>query len=361
MRKKIFLIALFALLGLVAFLGCDDDKVVNTGASGPDGRLYVLNQGDNTMYIYDTKTMEVLDTVETIIDQPHYIDFSPDGLYYYISTLGIPGQMAKFNLATNAFIDSVRMPASVQPSAFALTNDGAYGYVCNFTDGPGKVIKFDMATLDSVGFFNAGSMTHDLKSTSDGELVVAVSRKTDNVFIYDAIGDSMLTVLHMNPEKQPTDGGNDYGPFGVEIDHNDSIAYIACIESDEVRMLDLTTMAIVDSIDIPVIGTAPIVGPTLMAVSPDNDIVYVTTNGGRSVVAFRVSTKEILADNPIETEFSFGISISDDGSRVYAATFNQSLPKIGRVYIFDGPTGVKIDSLDVGSLNFGLRFLPLAD
>jgi DNA-binding beta-propeller fold protein YncE len=126
----------------------------------------------------------------------------------------------------------------------------------------------------------------------------------------------------------------------------------------QVRWLDIDARTIVDSIDIPVdtVGTI-IAGPTLMAVSPDNDVVFVTTRQGNSVVVFRVSTKTILANIPLATPNPFGITMSDDGSRVYVACINTTFAN-GRVYVIDGNTYVKTDSLDVGRNSFGLIWQP---
>jgi DNA-binding beta-propeller fold protein YncE len=96
-----------------------------------------------------------------------------------------------------------------------------------------------------------------------------------------------------------------------------------------------------------------------LALAPDNDVVFVTTQFGNSIVVFRASTKEILADIPVATTGPFGITMSDDGSRVYAACRGVGLNEQGRVYVIDGESYVKLDSLDVGTASFGLIWQPL--
>ena len=129
----------------------------------------------------------------------------------------------------------------------------------------------------------------------------------------------------IDPAQTYPPGTAKYGPFGIAIDHRDSLAYVACMDAKQIRVLDIAAKTIVDSIDIPVAAGGLIYGPTLMVVHPNNDVVFVTTRGGNSVVAVKFSTHQVLADIPLSTSNPFGITMSDDGSRVYAACVGSPL------------------------------------
>ena len=339
---------------------CSSDKTITPTPPpvGPDGRLYVLNQSDSTLYVYDTKDLTRVDSMHTQVPNPHYIDFSPDGLNYYITTLEATGHLAKFSKASG-FVDSVTTQPSVQPSAIAITADNQFGYVCNFSS-PGartEIHKYDLTTMQWLKQLQAGAFTHDIKITSDGSVVIACNRNTDDLtFIYpDA---DTLTFVDVSATGPSLPGQQIYGPFGVAIDHIDSLVFVACMDALQVRWLDIATRTVVDSIDIPVdtVGTF-IAGPTLMAISPDNDVVFVTTREGNSVVVFRVSTKQVLADIPLATPNPFGITMSQDGSRVYVACVNTTFAQ-GMVYAISGTTYAKTDSIVVGKNSFGLIWHP---
>jgi DNA-binding beta-propeller fold protein YncE len=142
------------------------------------------------------------------------------------------------------------------------------------------------------------------------------------------------------------------------IDHRDSLAYIACMMKHQVRVLDLKLQRVVDSIAIPIHHfQGHLVGPTLLVLSPDDRKGYVTTSGGNSMVAFDTKTKAILADFMFATPYSFGIAISDDGSRVYVACVGHPLEH-GRIYVIDTESLTKSDSLDVGRESFGVAWRP---
>ena len=213
-----------------------------------------------------------------------------------------------------------------------------------------------MTVVDSVP---AGAMTHDLKITKDGRWVVACNRNTEDITIVDTQADTVI-VVGIDPDSvyAPT-GSPKYGPFGVAIGRGDSLAFIACIVGDQVRVLNIKSQRIVDSIDVPHIHSdSHPHGATLMALSPNNEVIFVTTQWSNHVMAIRVSDKQVLAEIEFSVGRSFGISISDDGSRVYVACANLT-NQPGMVYAIDGTTLRKVASSLVGLNSFGLIWRPL--
>ncbi len=359
--KKILFAALLA--GLLAF-GCDDDDNGPTGSRGDDnpaGRLYVANQTDNTIYVYDTRTMTRIDSFSSVIETPHFVRISPDGSYLYAVGRETPGQFAKFSLADNNLVDSLTAGGDLYPTAIATSPDGSIGYVCDFTD-PSKLGKLHQFNLNTMTFLDSqvtvGSASHDLQITSDGEIVVVGNFGTDNISLVYPTGDSAVNV-DVRPGNPVPAGSPVCGPYGIAIDHSDSLAFIACRLSNEIRVLDLASRTIVDSIPIPVQGTGSLFGPTLMAVSPDNSKLYITTQLENTVAVLRLATRRVIAQIELGVIRPFGIDCSDDGSRYYVACVNNENPLLdqtGRVYVIDGATNVLIDSVDVGKNSYGLAF-----
>lgn len=340
------------------FWGCSDKSPIRTGADGPDGRLYVLNQGENTLWIYDTKTLARLDTITLDIELPHYIEFSPDGQHYYITTLETSGHAARFDAKADTLLASVAVPPAVMPSAIAIDGSGQYGYVSNFSTTTQRsfIHKYNLATMTWVKQLQAGATTHDLKATSDGSLIVACNRFSNDVTLIATETDD-VDFVGIDPAESYPLGMMRYGPMGVAIDHRDSLAYIACMDMPQVRYLDLAARAIVDSTTIPVSGHAGMAGPMLLAVSPDGSRVFVTTQMGNSLVVFDPVAKTVLADLHFETDSPFGVVVSEDGSRVYVTCVGDAFPfSRGRVYIIDGVTLAKLDSLEVGNQCYGIAW-----
>jgi DNA-binding beta-propeller fold protein YncE len=294
-----------------------------------------------------------VDSLGSKIKKPHYIDFPPDGSSFYVTTLASPGSLARFNAATRTFEDSTRMPGAVLPSAIAITADGRFGYISDFTMGSSnpRIYKFDLTTLQQVGSFQAGEMTHDIKITADGSVVIAGNMGSDDLTLIYPDAD---TVTFVRMDEGLPGSPVSCGPYGLAIDHRDSLCFVACMEGLQMRVLDIAARTIVDQFDIPVDTAGKILaGPTLMAVSPDNDVVWITTQSGNSVVALRVSTRQIIAHISLDTPAPFGITMSTDGTRIYVACAGQ-LGGSGRVYIIDGNSHVIVGSLVVGKESLGI-------
>ncbi|MEK7775207.1 MAG: YncE family protein [Candidatus Zixiibacteriota bacterium] len=339
---------------VLGLIGCSESSQQSKPVE-PAGRLYVLNQTDNTIYVYNTQSLSRVDSLDSKIRKPHYIEFSPDGNSFYITTLTSPGSLARYNAVTGAFVDSTRMPGAVLPSAIAITADGHFGYVSDFTMSAStpQIYKFDLTTLDHVASFQAGYMTHDIKITSDGSVVIACNMASDNLTLVYPDADS-VTFVAMN-EGLPGDAMA-CGPYGLAIDHRDSLCFVACMEGMQMRVFDIAARTMVDMIDIPVDTAGKILaGPTLLAVSPDNDVVWITTQSGNSVVAVRLSTRQVIADIPLATQGPFGITMSADGSRVYVACAGK-FGESGRVYVIDGNSRTIVTSFPVGKESLGLTW-----
>lgn len=359
MKKISLILILCGAVALAGIYGCTSSTSSGGVTLGPDGRLYVLNQGANTMYVYNTATLELVDSIETVVNKPHYIEFSPDGAYFYIVTLETTGKVGKYDAQTLELVDSVTAPPHVQPTAISITPDSKYGYICNFSSAidPTFIHKYDLTTLTRIDSMQAGITTHDVKITSDGSTVVACNRFSDNVTLVHTDGDT-VSFVNIDPDNVYPPGTAAYGPFGIAIDHRDSLAFVACMDAQQIRVVDIDAQTVVDSIDVPVTPGGLIYGPTLMAVHPNNTVVFVTTRGGNSVVAVDFATRQVVADIPLSTRFPFGITMSDDGSRVYAACVGEPFGT-GMVYVIDGDSYTKVDSITVGAESFGLIWRPL--
>jgi YVTN family beta-propeller protein len=291
--------------------------------------------------------------------EPHYIEFSPNYQFYYMCTRENTGRVVKTRSSDNVAVDLLEKPG-LTPTAIVVDAAGAFGYVCDFTPSTQlawiyKVDLSDMEVTDSIPA--GGATTHDIKISSDGELIVAANFNSDQIVLVYTDADSVRTFL-LNPSDPAPLGQPVYGPYGVAIDHNDSLAYIACRHIDQIKVFDLVEREIVDSINIPVNSKSPsgTHGPTLMTVSPDNRKLYVTTQWGNSVVVVDLMTKQTLADIAFSANRPFGITMSSDGSRIYTCCVNSGQPN-GWVYAINGNTDTKIDSLQVGQEPFGLIWI----
>lgn len=356
---------LASLVVVAVLAGCDGENndPMDTDNGNPAGFLYVANQSDNTVFVYDTRTMIRVDSFLSVVEQPHCVETSHDHQYLYIVGRTSPGQLAKFELATNTFVDSAIAPDDLFPTMVMVSMDGSTGYVCDFTDPskPGKIHRYNLNTMTFVdSSLSAGSATHDVRMTTDGMVLVAANFGTDNLTIVYTDGDT-VTFVDLDATNPAPAGTPRLGPYGVAIDPNDSLAYIACRLSHEVRVVDLHTREVVDSIVIPIEGTGSLYGPSLMTISPDGRFLYVTTQLENTVAVLDLTNRSVITQVELGVPRPFGIAGSSDGSRYYVACVNSENPgadRTGRVYVIDGATHTVVDSVSVGNNSWGLGWVP---
>jgi len=350
-------------LGILLVAGCETTTGPVPG-TGPDGRLYVPNQADSTMYIYDTRTMTRVDSFDIPIAKPHFVGFSHDLAYYYVVGRQPSGQIAKYQASNDSLISVIQVPGSVFPTSFVISNDNDTLYLTDYTLGAGHTHRFDVSGTnlqwrDSI--LQAGYQVHDIRISPDGRRIVSAGFSSDDITILDLVTGVVqpLTIDSARHGFNPV--SNVYGPYGVLIDRNGTRAVLACSKgTDQLRIVDLVNLTIIDSILIPVSNTdnPDRNGPTYMVISPDNNIVFVTNHFDNTVSVVRLSTLEVLETIPFETPYPFGIAMSADGTRVYVSCTNAGSPR-GRVYVIDGETYTKIDSVEVGAQPYGLFWRPL--
>lgn len=349
-----FLLTSVILLGLV---GCSSDKATSPAPRiiGPEGSIYVLNQKDGTIFVYDSETGVRTDSMSAAVPAPHHMEFSPDHTYFYVVSRSNPGWIAKFNHETGTLIDTVQTPGAVFPTAIAVSLSGGTGYVADFIASPttGHVVKLNLNTMSVISnTIQSGSGTHDIKVSNDGARIFACNRFTDDLTVVTTVNDDVY-IRPLNDADPSVPGSPKYGPYGLAIDSKDSLLYIACLDSlaDQVRVYDIAKDSIVDSIMIPFDksqeGASKSAGPTLMDITSNDSQLWVTTQWGNSVVVINPQTKAVLANIHFSTPLAFGVNISDDDSRAYVACANQP-DQQGRVYVINTQTFQKIDSILVG-------------
>ncbi len=331
--------------------------------TNPYGRLFVANQTDATIFEYDTRTLLRIDSIPAGVLDPHYLEIDPNAEKYYAVTRALlaGGAIARYDAASNSFEQSVNVPGSVIPTAIAVTKDGQYGYVCDFSAGttPGNIYKYQLSDLSLVDQFGTGASTHDLKITHDGKIVIAASLNSDNVtFIYTDADSVHLFSLDADPENFYEPSGNSYyGPYGVNTNHANTEAYAACLHAKQLRIIDISQRRVVDSVMIPVTATIQPAGPTLMAVTPDDHYLYVATQYGNTVVVVDLTTRSVVKELTSPTNRPFGATVSGDGSRVYVACVND-MNQRGSVLVIDTATQEIVNTIPVGRNSFGLIWAP---
>lgn len=351
--------------------GCGDKgSNIDPQPTEPD-ELIVLNQTDSTLYVYNLTTKARVDSINTGLAAPHHLEFSPGHGAFYVVSRQTPGKVAEFTHEPYAAVSSFSMLGAPLPAAIAISPDGEFGYLGDFTAASqrGRIHKYDLHTgmlVDSS--FQSGSSTHDIKITTDGALVVAANYGSDDLtLLTTTAGD--VEFVNLDANGPPPPGTSVYGPYGLAI--VDTMLYVACLKGPnlgagqerQIRLVSLNTRTVVDSILVPVTipGNPNLqAGPTLMKLTPDESQLWVTTQYGNSVLVIRTSDNAVWRSIPVGTNRPFGIDISGDGSMAYVACAADAGPtdaeRRSKVYMINTSTYAVVDSVVAGRNSFAVHW-----
>lgn len=378
MRKLLIYSLLILMLGIT---GCDDDDNGINGtplSNHPEGRLYITNQADQTVYVYDTETLTLIDSFTTNVVEPHFVNFSHDYQYYYVLGRQVGGMISKYRTNDDSLIATITAPGAVFPTSFVISNNNDTMYVTDFTNDFGHIHRYNVSGtnfqwLDST--LQTGKQTHDIRISSDGQLIVSAGYSSDDITVINTTTGNLLPISLIDGDNIFNPTSNRYGGYGVLIDQTKSMAIVSCrksvtldtvnvsplqvdtIPQDQIRLVDLNNSTILDSILLVGSNTND-TEPIYMALAPDNNILFVANNRDNSMSVVRLSTRDVIETIDFSVPKAFGITISDDGSRVYVGCTN-TRPSSGMIYVIDGETYEKIDSIQVGSEPFGLQYIPI--
>jgi YVTN family beta-propeller protein/VCBS repeat-containing protein len=288
-------------------------------------RIYVL-AGDE-LRIVDTTTRTLVGTIE-LGATPMSIAVSADARYVYVGKTDFTGTtvpVTKIDTQTGAAtpIGGVR-----QPSAMALSADGATLFVTNYQDG----------TVSVINTATGGYSTIDTALQSDA---VAVSGGT--LYVGRIIND--VRVVNV-----ATGGYTDVvvGPFDGVTGADLSIAvagqyvYVTDGLNDKLAVIDSETNTVIARVTV---GDRP----SSAAVSPGGAFVFVANRGGDSVSVIDTETGTVATTIPVGHNPT-NIDINADGTRLYVTTAEGiSVVPIENIYFLYGTGGDDDPGWSVGA------------
>lgn len=250
--------------------------------------------------------------------------------YAYIANSN-SNTVSVINTSTNAVIKSI--PVGMYPFGEALSPDGSTLYVTNSSSSNVSVISTLSNTVIAtipVGSFPTG---------------VAVSADGNHVFISNS-GSGTVSVINAATNQFEFNVQVGGSPQGITVSHqNPNVFYVANGGLNIVSVVDI-------SIDTPITNTIPVSSAYSMALSPDDNTLYVTDSNTASNFVYVVNlltgaivTKVAVGSGPL------GICVSPDGSRIYAANYGSNTVSVinssgfailATIPVGKGPDGVSI-------------------
>ncbi|HYC32016.1 MAG TPA: hypothetical protein VEB59_06970 [Gemmatimonadales bacterium] len=345
---------------------------VHAGAqAAPSYQVGVVSEaGDQVTWLRPTEGGLEVDRVvpvgvmPTDNDGPHNLAVAPDGRSYYVTIAhGTPfGTLWKIDPAGDAVLGKAQ--TELFPTTIALTPDGQYAFVANSDfhgDHPRENVLtvVHTATMRRITDLPACDMPHGVRVNHAGTRVYVSCMHSDEILELDV---GTLSIrrrapaggAHASGAHAPGAGHGDHGacaPTFVAVSPDDQRLYVACNTGNTLQVWDAAKLARIGEVKV---GK----GAYNVEPSPDGRLVAVTNKKDRSVSLVDARRLVELARIPTSKPVVHGVAFSPRGRVVYISCESvgadpgavdvidlQARRVIASVPVPGQPTGIAIRSL----------------
>jgi len=245
--------------------------------ASPDGRTaYVPIYGDSGVGQpgTDGAALDVIDLasqkrVATVDfgkpERPHCPKFGPDGMLYVTTELS--NDITVIDPKTNQIV--ARIPTG-QPEShmLAITHDGRRGYTANV--GPGTVSVLDMKARQPIAVIPISGQTQRIAVSPDGSMAFTSDQTKPQLAVIHT-GDAKVSWVPM-----PGIG------YGTAPTPDGRWLVVALIRINQVGVVDLRSMQVVRTLDVPK-------APQEVLVQPDSKVAYVSCDASHKVAVISLA------------------------------------------------------------------------
>lgn len=313
---------------------------INDGAKSRDGQVaftnipqtdkgFITNQAADLVAVLQPGARRVVRLISVggsnLLDAPHYIELSPDNNFFYVSLIQ-EGYIEKYNANTYALVG--RMAAGQSPSHIEISSDGNSGYVTNFSSSTSirTTTKFNTQTMTVTNVFTDIAMTgpHGLALTDDGSKLFVTSEIGEYIFKINTAtfynSDSSYIKSPIDPSVPPSGNGTaNFKPYQAILSPDESLLYVSCRGSNQVRIYNTSDLSQVNSIQL---GANSF--PLLMKITDDGRYLFVCNRNNNTVTVINCQTQTIATTILNVGIQPHGVDFSADGQYAVIACETQS-------------------------------------
>lgn len=288
---------------------------------------YITNEDSNTVSVIDTRTNTVVATIPIPLGQgPFGVAVSPDGLLVYVTNRMETGgnyYVSIIDAATNTVTGGVVVGNNPMGVAFNPAGTRAYAGIRQAW----QLAVINTATSALIAT-PAVQGARGVDVTPDGSRICVTQYYHIGGGVFASrlaiVNATTYAVTQVNIEAAGADT-----PAGVIVTPDGSRAYVTNNGSDNVSVVNLTTLA--------VIATIPVGNnPAGIAVTPDGSRVYVANYGSDSVSVISTATNTVINTFPVGGGPQ-GVSVTRDGAYLYVANSNDNT-----VTVYDTATDTQV-------------------
>ena len=141
-------------------------NIVYENRSGANGRIWVVNQDNDTVSVFDAVTNSKVAEI-AVGKAPRSLAVAPTGRVW-VTNKGA-ATLSLIDPGTLAVVQTIPLPYGSQPFGIAFAPTGNVGYVA--LEGAGKLLRFDASTATQTGSVDVGLNVRHLSINSDGSKI----------------------------------------------------------------------------------------------------------------------------------------------------------------------------------------------
>lgn len=278
------------------------------GCTPSEPHLYVANEGDGTISVIDSSTLEVIDTIK-LAGMPHNVNVDPRGRYFYATNhegeedehggmQHIP-YLRVLDAKTNKLIGSVPM----KEMAAHVVPNRQKDVVYVSREGGNTVLEVDIIKGIILRAFKVGDGPHGFVLSNDDKTLYVPNMRSNDVSVVDISSGKEERIKIDTCET----------PVAMGIMSDDTFSFVTCGKSFEIYKIDNKEKKVIARVALDK-GEFP--GTIQIPVHPDNKYLYVPNM--RHGVVHKISIEPFALMKDISSgKGAHGIAFSSDGKIGY--------------------------------------------
>jgi PQQ-dependent catabolism-associated beta-propeller protein len=319
---------------ILAFAGMTMLGVCSTSAHAHD--VYVTNEKDNTITVFDSNTFEIKKTI-AVGKRPRGLTFSKDHKLLYICASD-SNAVQIMDVATGKIIDE--LPSGEDPEQFALSSDNRTLFIANEDNAVTTVV--DTVEKKVIAQIDVGVEPEGMAVSHDGKLHVTTSETSNMVHWIDTstLKQTATTLVSQRPR-------------AAEFSPDDKLLWTTTEVGGRVHVIDTATKQQVTEIKFKIKGVArDKIQPVGVRLTRDGKYAFVALGPANHVAVIDAKTYDVLKYIVV-------------GKRVWQLAFTPEQDKLfttngvsGDVTVIDIATLEAVQSVKVGRYPWGVDVLP---
>jgi YVTN family beta-propeller protein len=279
-------------------------------------RVYVTNERSGDLSVIDGESHELLATVP-LGKRPRGIQVSPDGKQLFIALSGSPiagpgvdeSKLPPADPSADGIgivdIETMKLQRVLRgvsdPEQMVVSKDGKHLYIAS--EDTGTAVIMNVATGERIAALPVGGEPEGVGISPDGRFVYMTSEEDHQVSVISTADQTVIQKFEVGQR-----------PRQAAFSSDGSRAYVTGEMDATVALVDALAHKVIHTIQL----SGEMVRPMEVDLSPDDQIIYVTTGRGGTLVAIDAASFEPLNQVTVGAR-PWGLAISPDGKYLYTA------------------------------------------